>query len=107
MRQLLLILGVVTLLLGLLWWPMGVGELGWFRAQVFDNYRAAVGQRWYPEDPVPAKISANFERYISSTRALEAAFLLMTAMIELGAAVRMRRCRETAATAPTIYPSPP
>lgn len=100
MRIVLAIAGAVTLILAVLWWPMGYGEYSADQALVARNYEKLVESGAAPENPSAMSVLwTGMEPRSASRRSAEAAFLLLTAALELGGAWAMHRskCRAKSA----------
>jgi hypothetical protein len=83
----LLVIGVVTIGLGLLWWPSGVAEWGGLQYAVIQNSRPLVSEGRLPPDPPLAELLAGMEGRISSRRFIEAAGIILTGAFETACGV--------------------
>jgi hypothetical protein len=82
MARLLAVVGVITILVGLLWWPSGVGEWGALAMRVAENSRTLVAQGKLPPDPPVGDLLAGVEPQLATTRFFEAIGLLLTGTLE-------------------------
>jgi uncharacterized membrane protein YphA (DoxX/SURF4 family) len=93
MALLLTIVGIVTLLVGLLWWPSGVGEWGWLTLKVSQNARSLEAEGTLPPDLPIGDLLAGVEQRLASVRALEAVAIFLSGLLETSCGLVWRRQR--------------
>ncbi|QYK48258.1 MAG: hypothetical protein KF838_00045 [Phycisphaeraceae bacterium] len=92
MRRILLISGIATLLLGLVWWPLGIGEYATVTARVDAWYRSLVAQGVAKgETSGTSTMIQGLEQHMAKKRLWETAFLLGTGCLQTAACFCWRR----------------
>lgn len=91
-------IGLLTLAVGLVWYPLGVGEWSSLAFKVYANYQHMVASGKATDEPSAlASLMAGTQHTMTSSRLWEAAFLVFAGVVHLVAAWKLRNQRHTLA----------